>query len=182
MAMTTSKIFNIILIGGVGAGKTSYLNLLKTKKFKFHKYEPTLGYDLTYLDIVTNDGSYKLNIWDISGDFNYQNGIENFCKTVAIDGVIIFKTQSYLSQYINNLIELLQQKKRNIILIDIWYKTDHPDENKNYNNHSQFYLDKDRATYRLNSIYSKQENLWQPIRDFLNTTTQDRVKEIISID
>ena len=61
--MDVKYIFRILLLGSSGTGaKTSLLNRIVDNAFD--EYVPTIGVDLKFYNVTTNNGIVRLQIWD----------------------------------------------------------------------------------------------------------------------
>ena len=66
--------FKISLIGPPNLGKTLFLKRLlnDTNNLEYCDYIPTLGSDVSLLDLNGPNGKIRLNIWDCAGDSRYR--------------------------------------------------------------------------------------------------------------
>lgn len=64
--------YKIVLVGSAEVGKTFFIKkLLKIRYFAEQNYIPTLGVDVYPLNINTNHGLIRFNIWDCAGDLRF---------------------------------------------------------------------------------------------------------------
>ena len=68
--MNTLAPFKVVIVGDDKVGKTTFIHRLNTGEF-LHKYEPTLGVEVTPLTFQTNRGRVMMNVWDCSGQEEY---------------------------------------------------------------------------------------------------------------
>ena len=66
--------FKVSLIGPSNLGKTLFLKRLlnDTNNLEYNDYIPTLGSDVSSLELDGNYGKIRLNIWDCAGDSRYR--------------------------------------------------------------------------------------------------------------
>jgi small GTP-binding protein len=64
-----------IIIGNSGVGKSTIL------LGKYQQIEPTIGIDLFTENVLWNNNTIKLHIWDASGNINYQNIIRSYLSS-----------------------------------------------------------------------------------------------------
>jgi len=69
-----TKEFKVSLIGPPNLGKTLFLKRLlnDTNNLDYQEYIPTLGSDVSSLDLNGSNGKIRLNIWDCAGDSRYR--------------------------------------------------------------------------------------------------------------
>jgi GTP-binding nuclear protein Ran len=91
---SNNKQFKVLLLGDAGSGKTNFINRIIKGEFQ-GRYLPTLGVEVTNLDVVTNNGKFNLAIWDISGQNKYCDK-SNFYKNADV-GLIFFDVTSKIS-------------------------------------------------------------------------------------
>ena len=97
--------FKITLLGPPNTGKTLFVERLfkNTNNIINSGYKPTLGVEVTPIDLHGELGKLRLNIWDNAGDENYRGLKEEYHRDTK--AAIIFKKsgdESYL-EYENEL-------------------------------------------------------------------------------
>ena len=95
----------VILLGNCGVGKTSIINRYIHNQFNPYM-ESTLGSSCASKKIIKNDITYKLNIWDTTGQEKYHSITNLFMKGSQI--VILVYSIDSLSSFEG---------------LDYWYKT-----------------------------------------------------------
>jgi GTP-binding nuclear protein Ran len=58
--------YKIVLVGDGGSGKTTFVKALLTGEFD-REYVPTLGVGVNVLELQTNHGIVRFNMWDAAG-------------------------------------------------------------------------------------------------------------------
>jgi GTP-binding nuclear protein Ran len=92
-------IYNILLLGNGGVGKTTFIKSLLGYDFQ-PRYNPTLGADKHSIIFETNKGKYLINFIDSSGQEMYTVGvaIANVTHKMNIDlTVIMYSVNSRIS-------------------------------------------------------------------------------------
>nr|QBK90333.1 MAG: Ras-related GTPase [Pithovirus LCPAC103] len=84
--------FKIVLIGDKAVGKSAYLRRLLTKEYD-ESYAATLGVATHPLDLPTNYGIIKFNMWDTAGDDRFR-GIGSAYYSGADGAIIMFALDS----------------------------------------------------------------------------------------
>lgn len=76
-------LFKFVIVGDQNTGKTSLL-----KKY-LNSVIPTIGVDFISTDIILNSQTFRLHIWDTSGNLNFLNIIQVYLKS-SIGAIIVF--------------------------------------------------------------------------------------------
>jgi small GTP-binding protein len=75
--------FKTIIIGNSGDGKSTILTGYSQKS------EPTIGIDLITENVIWNNNTIKMHIWDTSGNINYLNIVKTYFSS-CIGAFIVF--------------------------------------------------------------------------------------------
>ena len=69
-----TKEYKITLLGSPNCGKSLFIKRLieGSNNVIYRDYIPTLGVDVTTIDININNNKIRLNIWDCAGDSRYR--------------------------------------------------------------------------------------------------------------
>jgi len=81
-------IYKIIVIGNVGAGKTSIIRKYTENTF-YTNYKPTIGVDFALKTLAKNNKNIQLQLWDIAGQERFINMSRTFYK-FAHAAIIVF--------------------------------------------------------------------------------------------
>jgi len=92
---TPTPSFKICLVGDGGVGKTSYVRRLLTGDF-VTKYVATLGLFVNPLNLVTNKGPIRFNIWDCAGQHHFRGLGDGYY--IKSDAFIVMWDDSRLSR------------------------------------------------------------------------------------
>jgi len=76
-------LFKFVIVGDKNTGKTTLL-----KKY-LNSVIPTIGVDFISTDIILNSKTFRLHIWDTSGNLNFLNIIQVYLKS-SIGAIIVF--------------------------------------------------------------------------------------------
>lgn len=76
-------LFKFVIVGDQNTGKTTLL-----KKY-LNSVIPTIGVDFISTDIILNSQTFRLHIWDTSGNLNFLNIIQVYLKS-SIGAIIVF--------------------------------------------------------------------------------------------
>lgn len=80
--------FKVIVVGGVGVGKTSIIRRY-TKGIFLNYYKSTIGVDFCMKNIKIGDNIINLNLWDIAGQERFANMTRVYYKD-AIAAIVVF--------------------------------------------------------------------------------------------
>jgi len=106
---TENYIIKCNFLGDSGVGKTSLGKLFENNKFT-NFINPTIGVEYFSKVYTINKNKYKLQIWDLSGNRNFDNIINIYMKKVQII-FIIFDLSNKNS--FNNIIKWINKTKEN---------------------------------------------------------------------
>lgn len=76
-------LIKIIIVGDIGAGKTSLCNKIIYNNFK-QEYSTTIGIDYNVFHHMKDDIMYKLQIWDTTGQERFISLIPSFFRNIHI--------------------------------------------------------------------------------------------------
>ena len=96
-------------LGDSGVGKTSLGKLFEQNKF-INFINPTIGVEYFSKEYIVDKNKYKLQIWDLSGNRNFDNIINLYMKKVQII-FIIFDLSN--KNTFNNIIKWIKKAKEN---------------------------------------------------------------------
>ena len=100
-----TKEYKITLLGSPNCGKSLFVRRLfeGSNSIIYRDYIPTLGVDVTPIDININNNKIRLNIWDCAGDSRYR-GLKDIYHIDTKAAIIFRKSNdnSYLD-YENEL-------------------------------------------------------------------------------
>jgi small GTP-binding protein len=89
------KSFNILLLGDSNVGKTSFIDRYCGKDF--NQNIATIGVESRIKDIVKNNNSIKLCIYDTAGQERYRKIVNNYYK--GADGIILMYDVSNIDSF-----------------------------------------------------------------------------------
>lgn len=105
------KEIKVILLGDSGVGKTSIINRYINNKF-LHNSDSTLGSNFLTKEIVKGNITYKLDIWDTSGQERYRSVTNLFIKgsnivllVYSIDSLQSFESLEYWYSSLKDIME-----------------------------------------------------------------------------
>jgi len=116
----------ILLVGDKNIGKTSLLNRYTNQYYPLNTV-PTIGVDMVFKHFFINDLSYKLQLWDMSGNDRYRNIITTYFNKCD---VIIFAYDITNSESFENIVNWIDDIRdhndnfSNVIKILIGTKSD----------------------------------------------------------
>ena len=153
-------IFKVIIIGPGAVGKTSLLHRFVEDKFSF-RYKLTIGADFLSKIIQRQDGTIKLQIWDIGGQDRYK-----FLRSSFFDGangaLVVFDLSRWhtfgeLEDWISDLREYAGE---NIPFILIGNKLDLVNsKDENYERENAEVFAKKEKTYYIETSAKSSENV-----------------------
>ena len=122
----SNKRFNLVLIGDMNTGKSTYILRLIKGHF-YTQYNPLTVYATTvfHLDMNTNYCGYSFDIWDTYGDEDIRRIKNYFSKK---DACIAFYTRKSDHKKTDELVKKFVKKNPNAKLVIVWSKCDSPDE------------------------------------------------------
>jgi len=123
-----TKEYKLLLLGEKQIGKTCFLRRLNNTYRLNNNYIPTLGVDVTSIDMNKESGKIRLNIWDNAGDIRFRGLKEKYY--IGSDLAIIFRNNNNNHLIFEN--ELSNDIKK--LYIDN-YNIDHPEYSINEYKH-----------------------------------------------
>ena len=84
-----TKEYKLLLLGEKQIGKTCFLKRLNNTYSLNNNYIPTLGVDVTSIDMNKEFGKIRLNIWDTAGQENFNSIIRSYYRGVACACIVI---------------------------------------------------------------------------------------------
>ena len=167
------KSIKVILLGESGVGKTSIIKRYINNEFSTYS-ESTLGSTFLVKDIIKKKITYKLVIWDTSGQEKYHSVTNLFINNsniviliYSIDSRISFEGLNY---WYNMIIERLEGEK--YILAIVGSKSDLIDEEAVPEEEGKKFADSKNAIFKLVSAKSFPEG----INDLFNTLLEELIK------
>lgn len=92
--MSDSYFFKIIIVGDGGVGKTTMVKRLCFGKFIPQKI--TIGTDLAMYDLIMDDVTYKLQLWDFAGEKRFRFFLPSYCRG-SMGCILMFDLTRYQS-------------------------------------------------------------------------------------
>lgn len=83
------------MLGDSFSGKSSILNTYKNNYFSNDSFA-TIGVDFFKTEIVKNNKSYKLHVWDTSGQEKFNSIIDSYYRNIAV-AILVFDLSNYSS-------------------------------------------------------------------------------------
>lgn len=168
-----SQTYKVVLVGSVGAGKTSWLRRLRDGIF-LADYTPTKGADVYSETLnLNNKTSISLSIWDTAGDGSGMG--EGYI--VGADAVVLFmspkQSPNTRNNYYNYWTSLIRQIRGNIPVIVVTTMSDVSRPN----------LKNEQAKLCFRSIQVSSRscyNLYRPLRDLARGLTGNRTVELLN--
>ncbi len=109
---------NIILVGDSGVGKTALINRLKHVDEFIKEHVPTTDVNITTFDIVANPiGKVTLNIWEIPGCFDLEEGQVDYTKYYYQRADVAIVMFSSLDCQIQKWVDSIREIKQTIPII-----------------------------------------------------------------
>jgi small GTP-binding protein len=111
-----SYTFKVLVVGDMGAGKTSLIRRYVKNEFTF-QYKTTIGVDFaTRMIEFENGDTVQLQLWDIAGQERFGNLFPSYCRGV---GGIIYVFDISRELTLNNLIKWKKEMTKHTNGIDI---------------------------------------------------------------
>ena len=85
----------VIIVGDSFCGKSSILTTYKNNDFSNESFS-TIGVDFIKTEIIKNNKTYNLNIWDTSGQEKFNSIINSYYRNIAV-AIIVFDLSNYMS-------------------------------------------------------------------------------------
>lgn len=158
MSINTCK---ILLVGDKNIGKTSLLNRYTNQYYPLNTV-PTIGVDMVLKYFYLNDLSYKLQLWDMSGNDRYRNIITTYFNKCD---VIIFAYDITNYESFENIVNWIDDIRdfndnfSNVIKILIGTKSDLKTERKVDYNKAKKFADKYEFTTAIECSAKNNNNI-----------------------
>lgn len=111
------------LLGDTGVGKTSLGNLFSNKEFN-ENINSTIGVDYFSKQIIINTNKHKLQIWELSGNKNFNNIIDVYMKKISISFIIFDLNNKKTFENLYFWIDKVKNNSSKSIIILIGNKSD----------------------------------------------------------
>ena len=167
------KAIKVILLGESGVGKTSIIKRYINNEFSTYS-ESTLGSTFLVKDIIKKKITYKLVIWDTSGQEKYHSVTNLFINNSNIV-ILIYSIDSRISfeglDYWYNMIKERLEGEKYILAI-VGSKSDLIDEEAVPEEEGKKFANSKNAIFKLVSAKSFPEG----INDLFNTLLEELIK------
>ena len=141
--LNCDMMFKIIIIGESGVGK-SCLTLRITKNNFIEDYNPTIGFENSFLYFKINDKIIKLEIWDTFGQETYRSLIKSYYRNSSLV-ILVYSIddEKSFNQLNSWLKDIRAYSEQNTKIFLVGNKIDISDENRKINNEmgNKFYKD-----------------------------------------
>ena len=108
--------FKVTIIGSSGVGKTTFLNRMSIGSFGM-KYDPTVGVKICPIELYTDKGLVKFNVYDCAGQERFDEKQESYWDETQVF-MIMFDVCSKLSfKYATSLVSYLKKKYQVVPII-----------------------------------------------------------------
>lgn len=75
-----THLYNVIMIGDSGVGKSSLLQMCLGKKFEVEKGVSTIGVDFGVHSVMVDDTQVQLHVWDTAGQERYRAIVQSYYR------------------------------------------------------------------------------------------------------
>ncbi len=159
--------YKIVIIGDKNTGKTSFVRRHLNGIF-LTDYEPTLGVEVHPLVFNTNYGDFGFNIWDTAGDDKKMGLVDGYY--ISADGAIIFYTSDSNYDKTKKLVEKFLELNPHKPIVNVWNKSDLPDEQSYILNAGYQYITQGKETYQVSakSNYNYEKPFLYLLRNLTN--------------